>query len=42
LGDNFPKIFGPGLPDGLFSNKKSKFGSILEGIAMQNLGIHIL
>jgi hypothetical protein len=24
----------PGLPDGLFSNQKSKFGSILEGLAM--------
>jgi hypothetical protein len=24
----------PGLPDGIFSNQKSKFGQILEGLAM--------
>jgi hypothetical protein len=24
-----------GLPDGLFSNQKSKFGKILEGLAMK-------
>jgi hypothetical protein len=29
----------PGLPDGIFSNQKSKFGSILEGIAMEAVGI---
>jgi hypothetical protein len=29
----------PGLPDGLFSNQKSKFGRILVGLAMENLGI---
>jgi hypothetical protein len=28
-----------GLPDGLFSNLKSQFGLILEGLAMENLGI---
>jgi hypothetical protein len=27
------------LPDGLFSNQKSKFGLILEGLLMENLGI---
>jgi hypothetical protein len=29
----------PGLPDGLFSNQKSQFMYILEGLAMENLGI---
>jgi hypothetical protein len=29
----------PGLPDGLFSNQKSHFGSILEGLGMKNVGI---
>jgi hypothetical protein len=29
----------PGLPDGLFSNPKSKFGKILEGLAMEDVGI---
>jgi hypothetical protein len=28
-----------GLPDGLFSNQKSKFWSILEGLRMENAGI---
>jgi hypothetical protein len=28
-----------GLPDGLFSNQKSQFGQILEGLGMENLGI---
>jgi hypothetical protein len=28
-----------GLPDGLFSNQKSQFGYILEGLAMKNVGI---
>jgi hypothetical protein len=28
-----------GLPDGLFSNKKSKFGYISEGLAMKDAGI---
>jgi hypothetical protein len=28
-----------GLPDGLFSNQKSQYGYLLEGLAMQNLGI---
>jgi hypothetical protein len=27
------------LPDGLFSDQKSEFGQILEGLAMENLGI---
>jgi hypothetical protein len=31
----------PGLPDGLFSNQKSKFGQILEGLALEDVGIHI-
>jgi hypothetical protein len=26
---------GSGLPDGVFSNQKSKFGEILEGLAME-------
>jgi hypothetical protein len=30
---------GAGLPDGLFSNQNSQFGKILEGLAMENLGI---
>jgi hypothetical protein len=32
-------VFYPGLPDGLFSNEKSKFGSILEVLRMENDGI---
>jgi hypothetical protein len=28
-----------GLPDGLFSNKKSQFGHILEGFEMENVFI---
>jgi hypothetical protein len=28
-----------GLPDGLFSNQKSKFGKNLEGLAMEHVGI---
>jgi hypothetical protein len=28
-----------GLPDGLFSNQKSKFGYILEGLALEDVGI---
>jgi hypothetical protein len=28
----------PGLPDGIFSNQK-KLGSILEGLAMENVGL---
>jgi hypothetical protein len=27
------------LPDGLFSNQKSKFGLILKGLAIQDVGI---
>jgi hypothetical protein len=30
---------GPGLPDGLFSNQKSKFGYILEALAVGDVGI---
>jgi hypothetical protein len=28
-----------GLPDGIFSNQKSRFGLILEGLAMQDVNI---
>jgi hypothetical protein len=28
----------PGLPDGMFSNQKSKFGQILDGIGMEKVG----
>jgi hypothetical protein len=31
-----------GLPDGLFSNQKSKSGYILEGLAMEDVGTYIL
>jgi hypothetical protein len=31
--------FPAGLPDGLFSNQKSKFGKILEGLAMEDVVI---
>jgi hypothetical protein len=27
------------LPDGIFSNKKSQFGKILEGLEMEDVGI---
>jgi hypothetical protein len=30
-----------GLPDGLFSNQKSKFGLLLEGLAMEDVGTYI-
>jgi hypothetical protein len=30
---------GTGLPDGSFSNQKSKFGKILEGLAMEDAGM---
>jgi hypothetical protein len=30
---------GPGLPDGLFSNQKYQFGSILEGLRLENVDI---
>jgi hypothetical protein len=33
---------GTGLPDGIFSNQKSKFGSILEGLEMEDVGIFYL
>jgi hypothetical protein len=32
----------PGLPDGIFSNRKSQFGSILEGLRLENIGMYIL
>jgi hypothetical protein len=28
-----------GLPDGLFANQKSQFGSNLEGLRIENVGI---
>jgi hypothetical protein len=28
------------LPDGIFSKQKSQFGSILEGLGMENVGIY--
>jgi hypothetical protein len=31
----------PGLPDGLFSYKNPNFGSILEALGMENVGIVI-
>jgi hypothetical protein len=30
---------GAGLPDGIFSNQKSQFGKILEGLAMKYVGV---
>jgi hypothetical protein len=30
------------LPDGILSNKKSKFGEILEGRAMEDFGIFLV
>jgi hypothetical protein len=30
---------GTGLPDGWFSNQKSEFGYILEGLGMKKVGI---
>jgi hypothetical protein len=32
-------VYLAGLPDGLFSNQKSKFGLILEGLAKEDVGI---
>jgi hypothetical protein len=32
-------VEGPGLPDGIFSNQKSQFGSIWEGLAIEDVGI---
>jgi hypothetical protein len=29
------------LPDGIFSNRKSQFGYILEGLAMEDVGIFL-
>jgi hypothetical protein len=28
-----------GLPDGIFSNQKSNFGKILEGLGMEKVGV---
>jgi hypothetical protein len=39
LRDSSQLLSGSGLPDGLFSNQKYQFGKILEGLAMENLGI---
>jgi hypothetical protein len=33
---SFPET---GLPEGIFLNRKSRFGSILEGLAMEEVGI---
>jgi hypothetical protein len=35
-------MIGKGLPDGIFSNQKSKFRAILEGLAMEDVGMYIL
>jgi hypothetical protein len=32
-------VFHSGLPDGIFSNQKFQFGKILEGLAMEDVGI---
>jgi hypothetical protein len=34
-----PVLDRPGLPDGFFSNQKSKFGQILEGLRWENVDI---
>jgi hypothetical protein len=34
-----PTYMPPGLPDGRFSNQKSKFGSFLEGPTVEDVGI---
>jgi hypothetical protein len=34
-----PFMIPTGLPDGIFSNQKSQFGYILEGLAMEDVGI---
>jgi hypothetical protein len=34
------RSFGTGLPDGFFSNQKSKFGQILEGLRWENVDIY--
>jgi hypothetical protein len=36
--DGWPEVRA-GLPDGIFSNQKSKFGLILKGLAMEDVGI---
>jgi hypothetical protein len=32
-------VCGAGMPDGLFSNQKSQFGYILEGLGKENIYI---
>jgi hypothetical protein len=32
-------LYKPGLPDGIFSDQKLQFGSILESFAMEDVGI---
>jgi hypothetical protein len=34
----FKAAIQPGLPDGIFSNRKSKFGLIFEGLAIEDVG----
>jgi hypothetical protein len=34
---NLKRAISTGLPDGIFSNQISQFGSILEGLAMENV-----
>jgi hypothetical protein len=33
------RLFGAGLPDGIFSKQQSQFDKILEGLAMDDVGI---
>jgi hypothetical protein len=35
----FPAVLTSGLPDGSFSNQKSQFGQILEGLRWENVAI---
>jgi hypothetical protein len=32
-------VYAPGLPDDVFSNQRSQFGIILEGLTIENVGI---
>jgi hypothetical protein len=36
---HFSFVWTPGLPDGLFSNQKSQFGQILDGLRLENVDI---
>jgi hypothetical protein len=38
MASRFVHVSAAGLPDGLFSNQKPKFGKILEGLAMEDFG----